>query len=633
MKNCKTSVHSLFTEKDIYLFKEGKHHRLYEKFGSHLIEVEGVKGCYFSVWAPNAASVSVIGDFNGWNRVSHPLNVRWDSSGIWEGFIPHVQNGATYKYYLVSKVNNQIFEKGDPFAHTWETPPKTASIVWDLAYEWDETLWLNERTKKNHLESPISIYEVHIGSWRRNTLEGNRSLTYREIADELTPYLTEMKFTHVEFMPVMEHPFFGSWGYQKVGYFAPSSRFGTPQDFMYLIETLHRNGIGVIYDWVPSHFPVDTHGLADFDGTHLYEHDDPKKGFHPDWSSYIFNYGRNEVRSFLISSAMFWCEKYHADGLRVDGVASILYLDYSRKTGEWIPNVYGGNQNLEAVEFLKELNSALYGNFPYIQTYAEESTAWPSVSRPTYLGGLGFGMKWNMGWMHDTLRYFSKTPIHRKFHHQEMLFSIIYAFTENFVLPLSHDEVVHGKGSLLNRMPGDDWQQFANLRLLYGYIYMHPGKKLLFMGGEFGQRAEWSHDASLEWHLLQYNPHQGIQNLIKDLNCFYTNTPALYENDFNHEGFEWVDLYNHEASVIAFMRKSKNKKDTLLVICNFTPVPRENYRIKVPEKGIWDEVINTDSTYYGGSNMGNLGKVKSTRVNGENFLNITLPPLSMICLK
>lgn len=633
MKNCRTLAHSLFTEQDITLFKEGKHHRLYEKFGSHLIEHEGVTGCYFSVWAPNAASVSVIGEFNGWNRESHPLFVRWDSSGIWEGFIPGVQNGSIYKYFVISKIGNQSFEKSDPFALLWETPPKTASVVWNTTYEWDEGEWIKNRAKKNHLDSPISIYEIHLGSWRRNTLEGNRSLTYREMAEELTSYLAEMGFTHVEFMPVMEHPFFGSWGYQKVGYFAPSSRFGTPQDFMFLIETLHRNGIGVILDWVPSHFPVDGHGLADFDGTHLYEHDDPKKGFHPDWSSYIFNYGRNEVRAFLISSAMFWCDKYHADGLRVDGVASILYLDYSRKAGEWMPNQFGGNQNLEAVEFLKELNAALYAAFPYIQTYAEESTAWPMVSRPTYSGGLGFGLKWNMGWMHDTLQYFSKTPIHRKFHHQEILFSIVYAFSENFVLPLSHDEVVHGKGSLLHKMPSDDWQQFANLRLLLGYMFMHPGKKLLFMGGEFGQRSEWSHDASLEWHLLKYAPHQGIQNLVKDLNRFYCNSSALFDNDFSGQGFEWVDLYNHEASVIAFMRKGKRKEDSLLVICNFTPVPRENYRISVSEKGTWHEVLNTDSTYYGGSNLGNLGSVKTARHDGTYVLNLRLPPLAMICLK
>lgn len=628
MKNCQTVAYSLFTEQDIYLFREGKHYRLYDKFGSHVVTHQGVVGTYFAVWAPNAASVSVIGDFNGWNRQSHPLFVRWDSSGIWEGFIPFVKNGSIYKYFITSKVENKSFEKGDPFALLWEIPPKTASVVWNIDYEWDEGKTIN-----NGLDTPISIYEIHLGSWRRNPLEGNRSLSYREIAEELPSYLLEMGFTHVEMMPVMEHPFFASWGYQKVGYFAPSSRFGTPQDFMFLIETLHRNGLGVILDWVPSHFPVDNHGLENFDGTHLYEHDDPQKGFHPDWSSYIFNYGRNEVRSFLISSAMFWCDKYHVDGLRVDGVASMLYLDYSRKAGEWVPNQFGGNQNLDAVEFLKEMNSAIYANFPHVQTTAEESTAWPMVSRPTYLGGLGFGMKWNMGWMHDTLKYFSKTPIHRKYHHYELLFSIIYAFTENFELPLSHDEVVHGKASLLHKMPGDDWQKFANLRLLLGYMFMHPGKKLLFMGGEFGQRSEWCHDASLEWHLLQYAPHQGVQNFVKDLNRFYRSTPALYEKDFVSEGFEWVDLFNHNDSVIAFQRKGNKSEDRLLAICNFTPVPRENYKIRVQEKGIWKEVLNSDSSYYGGSNLGNLGSVKTTRHKGEHVLNLTLPPLAIICLK
>ncbi len=632
MKNHTTAAYSLFTEQDIYLFREGKHYRLYEKFGAHCVTHNNVQGTYFAVWAPNAASVSVIGDFNGWNRESHPLFVRWDSSGIWEGFIPGVNNGTIYKYFIVSKVDNKSFEKGDPFALLWEIPPKTASVVWSDQYEWDEGQWPSEKKQKNQLNSPMSIYELHLGSWRRNPLEGNRSLTYREMAEELPPYLEQLGFTHVEFMPVMEHPFFGSWGYQKVGYFAPSSRFGTPQDFMFLIETLHRKGLGVILDWVPSHFPVDGHGLGDFDGTHLYEHEDVKKGFHPDWSSYIFNYGRNEVRAFLISSAVFWCDKYHVDGLRVDGVASILYLDYSRKAGEWVPNKNGGNENLEAVEFLKEMNCAIYADFPHVQTFAEESTAWPMVSRPTFVGGLGFGMKWNMGWMHDTLKYFSKTPVHRKYHHNEILFSIIYAFTENFVLPLSHDEVVHGKGSLLHKMPGDDWQKFANLRLLFGYMFMHPGKKLLFMGGEFGQRSEWSHDASLEWHLLQYAPHQGMQNWVKDLNRYYRKTPALYEKDFVGEGFEWVDLYNHEDSVVAFMRKGETEKDRLIVVCNFTPVPRLNYKIHLAEKGVWQEVLNSDSEYYGGSNMGNLGSVRSSRRKGEDVLNLTLPPLAIICL-
>ncbi|HXG31138.1 MAG TPA: 1,4-alpha-glucan branching protein GlgB, partial [Thermodesulfobacteriota bacterium] len=502
---------SLITDHDVYLFKEGSHFRLYNKLGSHTMTVDGMRGTYFAVWAPNAERVSVIGDFNDWESESHPLSVRWDGSGIWEGFIPGIEKGTLYKYHIVSRYNDYRVDKGDPFAFYWETPPKTASIVWDLHYEWSDGDWMRRRHEYNSLKAPFSIYEVHLGSWRRVPEEGNRFLTYREMAHHLADYVKDMGFTHVEFLPVMEHPFYGSWGYQIVGYFAPTSRYGTPQDFMYLVDYLHQNGIGVILDWVPSHFPSDEHGLVYFDGTCLYEHLDRRRGFHPEWNSYIFNHGRNEVRAFLISNALFWLDKYHVDGLRVDAVASMLYLDYARKEGEWIPNVYGGRENLEAVSFIKRFNEAVYGEFPDVQTIAEESTAWPMVSRPVYIGGLGFGMKWNMGWMHDTLKYFSTDPIYRKYNHNHLTFSIWYAFSENFVLPLSHDEVVYGKGSLIGKMPGDEWQRNANLRALLGYMYGHPGKKLLFMGGEFGQWREWVHEESLEWHVLEYGFHRGVQ--------------------------------------------------------------------------------------------------------------------------
>lgn len=613
----------MLTDQDIYLFKEGKHYRLYEKLGSHITD----KGVFFGVWAPNAKSVSVVGDFNGWNTQSHPLNVRWDGSGIFEGFIPGLGQGTLYKYNIDGVL------KGDPFAFYWETPPRTASIVWDTQYSWKTQEWALKREKVNHLDSPISIYELHFGSWRRVPEEDNRPLTYIEMAKDLPAYLKDMGFTHVEFMPIMEHPFGGSWGYQKIGYFAPSSRFGTPQDFMYLIDQLHQNDIGVILDWVPSHFPSDEHGLNKFDGTHLYEHEDPQKGFHPDWKSQIFNYGRNEVRSFLISSALFWCDKYQVDGIRVDAVASMLYLDYSRKPGEWSPNVYGGNENLEAVSFLKELNECLYGNYPYIQTYAEESTAWPMVSRPTYLGGLGFGLKWNMGWMHDTLLYFTKDPIHRKYHHNELTFSIIYAFNENFVLPLSHDEVVHGKASLLSKMRGDDWQKFANLRLLYGYMFLHPGKKLLFMGSEIASWSEWDHDQSLNWNFLHYDRHTEIQKWVRDLNKLYRSHPALYEYDFNHQGFEWIDINDRDQSVISFLRKGKDPDDLIMVVCNFTPLPRHNYKLPVPKKGLWKEICNSDSSFYGGTNVGNLGLVKTYTYAQSPKISLILPPLAIICFK
>lgn len=627
---------SLLTDLDIYYFKEGSHIQLYEKLGSHVISTDEADGTYFAVWAPNAKSVSVIGDFNEWNPESHPLGVRWDGSGIFEGFIPDIGKGTIYKYHINSKAPKYKVNKGDPYAFYWETPPKTASIVWDLNYEWSDVEWMNNRFKYNALNAPISVYEVHLGSWRRVAEEKNRSLTYREMAKELAEYVKDTGFTHVEFMPVMEHPFYGSWGYQTTGYFAPTSRYGTPQDFMYLIDHLHQNDIGVILDWVPSHFPADEHGLSFFDGTHLYEYAEPKKGYHPDWKSYIFNYGRNELSPFLISSAIFWLDKYHVDDLRVDAVASMLYLDYSRKEGEWIPNQFGGRENLEALSFIRRFNEVVYGNFPDVQTIAEESTAWPMVSRPTYVGGLGFGMKWNMGWMHDTLEYFSKNPVYRKHHHNTITFSIWYAFNENFMLPLSHDEVVYGKGSLIGKMPGDDWQKFANLRLLLGYMYAHPGKKLLFMGGEFGQWREWNHDSSLEWHLLQYPSHQGVLRWLQDLNQFYRNEPAMYELDFEREGFEWINLGDWEQSVISFIRRGGTTKDIILVICNFTPITRDKYRVGVPIEGSWTIVLNSDDKKYEGSGFLKTKGVKAKRIpfNDRNYsISIDLPSLAVIFLK
>ncbi len=627
---------SRFTEYDIFLFKQGNHSTLYEKMGAHLMEVNGIKGAYFAVWAPNAEKVSVIGDFNGWNPELHYLRPRDDGSGIWEGFIPGIDKGTLYKYHICSRFGGYRVDKGDPYALQWETPPKTSSIVWNLEYQWNDDEWMKNRHRYNSLHSAISIYEVHLGSWRRVPEEGNRYLTYREVAPYLADYIREMGFTHVEFMPVMEHPFYGSWGYQCIGFFAPTSRYGMPQDFMYLIDYLHQNGIGVILDWVPSHFPDDIHGLVYFDGTYLYEHADPKKGYHPEWRSYIFNYGRNEVRNFLLSSAVFWLEKYHIDGLRVDAVASMLYLDYGRKEGEWIPNEYGGKENIDAIKFFRRFNETVYEKHPDVQTIAEESTAWPMVSRPAYVGGLGFGMKWNMGWMHDTLYYFSRDPVHRKFHHNQLTFSIWYAFYENFILSLSHDEVVYGKGSLISKMPGDDWQKFANLRLLFGYMYCHPGKKLLFMGGEFGQWQEWYHEESLHWHLLEYPFHQGLRRWVQDLNKFLKNEPALYEFDFEMEGFEWVDISDWEKSIISFLRKGKTIRDVLLVVCNFTPVVRENYRIGVPFGGFWKEVLNSDSSFYGGSNKGNSGGIEADPVpsHGRSYsLLLTLPPLGIVVFK
>jgi 1,4-alpha-glucan branching enzyme len=627
---------TLLTDYDVYLFREGNHFRLYEKLGAHVMTVEGIEGTLFSVWAPNAEKVSVTGDFNGWNPDLNPLKSREDESGIWEGFAPLVYPGALYKYHIVSRYHGHKVDKADPFGFYSEVPPLTSSRVWELNYEWNDGEWMSARHLHNDLEASMSVYEVHLGSWRRVPEEGNRFLSYSEMAPYLCDYVKEMGFTHVEFLPLTEHPFYGSWGYQTVGYFSPTSRYGTPQEFMYLVDCLHRNGIGVILDWVPSHFPDDEHGLVYFDGTHLYEHADMRKGFHPDWNSYIFNYGRHEVKNFLISSALFWLDKFHIDGLRVDAVASMLYLDYARRGGEWIPNEYGGNENLEAIAFLKDFNEAVYASYPGVQTIAEESTAWPMVSRPTYVGGLGFGMKWNMGWMHDTLNYFEQDPIFRKFRHDQLTFSIWYAFSENFVLPLSHDEVVHGKGSLFGKMPGDEWQKYANLRLLFGYMYGHPGKKLLFMGGELAQWKEWNHDESIEWHVLQYPLHRGIQKWVKDLNHFYKMEPALHELDFGREGFEWVDIYDWQNSVISFVRQGKSVDDTVLVVCNFTPVTRYHYRVGVPRRGFWREALNSDSAYYEGSGQGNTGGVEAAPVPSHgryHSLTLTLPPLCVLFLK
>jgi 1,4-alpha-glucan branching enzyme len=636
--NKKNVIHgpTLLGEYDIHLFKEGNLFKLFEKLGAHPMTVEGEKGTHFAVWAPNAKSVSVVGDFNDWGPDSVPLAVRWDGSGIWEGFVPGVEKGSLYKFHIVSKHRKHKVNKGDPLGIYWEISPRTASVIWDLDYLWEDGEWMANRQKHNDLRAPLSVYEVHLGSWRRTMDAGQKVLTYREIASSLIEYVKDMGFTHIELLPIMEHPFYGSWGYQTVGYFAPTSRYGTPQDFMYFIDQLHQNGIGVILDWVPSHFPSDEHGLGYFDGTHLYEHKDPKKGFHPDWKSYIFNYGRNEVRNFLISNAVFWLEKYHVDGLRLDAVASMLYLDYSRKDGEWIPNVYGGRENIEAISFLKRLNEAVYQFFPDVQTIAEESTAWPMVTRPVYLGGLGFGMKWNMGWMHDILDYAAKDPVYRKHHHNQLTFSIWYAFTENFILPLSHDEVVHGKGSLLGRMPGDDWQKFANLRLLLGFLFTHPGKKMLFMGGEFGQWKEWNHEESLEWHLLEYSPHQGIQKWARDLNHLYRGLSALHELDFMQEGFEWIDFSDWESSVVSFLRKGRMAGDSVVVVCNFTPVVRMKYRLGVPAGGFWKEMLNSDAKEYGGSGVGNLGGAKAepkASHGKKHSISITLPPLGVLVFK
>jgi 1,4-alpha-glucan branching enzyme len=625
---------SLITGHDEYLFNEGTHFRLYDKLGSHPVVRDGVAGTHFAVWAPNAAHVSVIGDFNDWDKGRDVLTPRPGASGIWEGFLPHAGRGAHYKYHVGSRYRDHRMDKTDPYAVYNEKSPQNASIVWTLEYDWNDRDWMQERGHFNRLDAPMSIYELHLGSWQRD--DHGRFLGYREIADRLADYLRYTAFTHVELLPVMEHPYYPSWGYQVTGYFAPTSRYGTPQDFMYLVDRLHQAGVGVILDWVPSHFPTDGHGLGFFDGTHLYEHADPRRGFHPDWKSFIFNYGRNEVRAFLISSALFWLEKYHIDGLRVDAVASMLYLDYSRKHGEWIPNQYGGNENIEAIEFLRRFNHEVYSAHPDVQTIAEESTAWPMVSRPTYIGGLGFGMKWDMGWMHDTLKYMREQPIYRRFHHDHLTFRMLYAFSENFTLPLSHDEVVHGKGSLLGKMPGDDWQRFANLRLLYGYMYVQPGKKLLFMGGEMGVVPEWNPETSLEWWILDFPLHKGMQSWVRELNHVYRAERALHELDNDPSGFEWVDCSDVEQSIVSVLRKGKHSGELVLGVFNFTPVPRYDYRVGVPRHGFWAELLNSDAHEYGGSGVGNFGGAVAadTPAHGRPAsLHLTLPPLGALFFK
>jgi 1,4-alpha-glucan branching enzyme len=626
---------TLLTDDDLYLFNEGSHVRMYDKLGAHPVTVHDTAGTYFSLWAPNASQVSVLGDFNGWQNTSHPLRPR-HRSGLWEGFIPEARHGTSYKYHIVSQYANYSIDKADPYGFYHEEPPRTASIVWQMDYAWGDQAWMASRGCRNSLDAPISIYEVHLGSWKCVPEAGHRPLTYRELAPQLATHVQRLNFTHVQFLPLMEHPFYGSWGYQCTGFFAPTSRYGTPQDFMYLIDYLHQHGIGVILDWVPSHFPGDGHGLSYFDGTHLYEHADPRQGIHPDWDSFIFNYGRNEVRSFLLSSALFWLDRYHVDGLRVDAVASMLYLDYSRHQGEWIPNEYGGRENVQAIGFLRRLNEEVFRHYPAVQTIAEESTAWPMVSRPNYVGGLGFGLKWDMGWMHDTLKYMATDPIYRKYHHNDVTFRMMYAFSENFVLPLSHDETVYGKGSLLGKMPGDDWQKFANLRALYAYMYAQPGKKLLFMGGEFGQWREWNHDTSLDWHLLQYPAHFSLQRWVEDLNHLYRTEPALHEGDCHAAGFSWIDCTDAASSVLSCVRMGKDPESMIVIVANFTPVPRHNYRIGAPRSGFWKEVLNSDAAEYGGSNHGNLGGAETTPLpyhGHRQSLNLILPPLGVMFFK
>lgn len=615
---------ALFGERDVYLFREGTHSALYAVMGCVL----GAEAATFRLWAPNAARISVIGEWNGWDADADPLSVRSDETGIWEGTVRGVVRGQAYKYRILTRDGGRALDKADPFALYAEPPPSTASRAWVLDYEWGDDAWMASRGRRNALYAPISIYELHLGSWRREDFA--RLPTYRAIAQPLADYVQELGFTHVELLPITEHPFYGSWGYQTTGYYAPTARYGEPQDLMYLIDLLHQRGIGVILDWVPSHFPDDPHGLARFDGTYLYEHADPRQGLHPEWKSLIFNYHRHEVRAFLVSSALFWLTKYHVDGLRVDAVASMLYLDYGRNDGEWIPNVHGGRENLGAIQFLRQLNEAVYRECPDVQVIAEESTSWPMVSRPVYVGGLGFGMKWNMGWMHDTLEYMRQQPIYRKYRHDRLTFSIWYAFSENFVLPLSHDEVVYGKGSLIDKMPGDGWQQFANLRAMYGYMWGHPGKKLLFMGGEFAQHREWTHDGQLEWGSLDHAANAGVRRWVSDLNRLYRAAPALHEIDFEATGFEWIDDHDADASVIAFLRLARGRAP-VLVLCNFTPVPRSNYVVGVPVGGRWREILNSDATIYGGSGIGNLGSVQAAPVAAHgryHSLTMTLPPLA-----
>ena len=632
----------ILTDFDLHLIGQGSHYQMHEKLGAHPFTLAGAEGISFCLWAPNAKQISVVGDFNSWDREANPLAPR-ANSGLWEGFVPGLRQGALYKYFIRSQHNDYEVDKADPYAYASEIRPQTASKVWDISnYEWNDHDWMDRRASTTLHKSPMSIYEVHLGSWMRNPDEGNRWLTYRELAPKLAEYINEMGFTHVELLPVAEHPFDGSWGYQPVGFYSPTSRFGTPDDFMHLVDTLHQHGIGVILDWVPAHFPSDEHGLGYFDGTHLYEHADPRQGHHPDWNTLVFNYGRAEVQSFLIGNALFWFDKYHVDALRVDAVASMLYLNYSRKDNEWIPNREGGNENLEAIAFLRTLNEQVHAAYPGATVIAEESTAWPGVSRPTSLGGLGFGFKWNMGWMHDMLSYMAEDPVHRSFHQSRITFGMLYAFSENFILPFSHDEVVHGKGSMLRKMPGDDWQKFANLRLLYGFMFTHPGKKLLFMGCEFGQWNEWNHDSSLDWHLLGETPHAGLKRWVRDLNTFYRGEPALYESDFDPSGFEWIDCSDSSKSVVSFLRLSSPAhlsspaRPSFAVVCNFTPVPRHNYRIGVPSGGYWHEVLNSDAPLYYGSGQGNQGGVESTPLpmHGRPFsLNLTLPPLAIVVFR
>jgi 1,4-alpha-glucan branching enzyme len=625
-------LETALSEFDLYLFREGTFTRAYDKLGAHLAERDGRRGVHFAVWAPNAKRVSVIGDFNGWNRSANEMQP--SRAGVWEAFIPDAAQGALYKYHIESNYHDYKVDKADPYGFAAQIRPETASCVWNLEnYAWDDAAWMKGRRQNNALDSPISMYEVHLGSWRRLPEEGNRWLSYRELAPLLADYVHRQGFTHVELLPVMEHPFDGSWGYETIGYFAPTSRFGAPTDFMYLVDYLHQQGIGVILDWVPAHFPKDEAGLGYFDGSHLYEHADPRQGEQPDWNTFIFNYGRNEVQTFLISNALFWFDKYHVDGLRVDAVASMLYLDYGRREGQWIPNQYGGKENLEAIHFLRTLNERVYAAFPDVLMIAEESTAWPQVSRPTYVGGLGFGLKWNMGWMHDVLDYMSQDPVFRSYRHNQITFSLLYAFTENFVLPFSHDEVVYGKRSMIRKMPGDDWRKFANLRLLYGFMFGHPGKKLLFMGDEFGQWSEWNHDASLEWHLLQQPLHAGLQRWVRDLNTLYRGQPPLHELDFDAAGFEWVDCSDFQRSVISFLRRGRNPRGDLLFVCNFTPEVRHNYRVGIPRNGLWKEIMNSDAHLYGGSGQGNFGGLPAVPlpIHGRPFsLNMLLPPLGML---
>ncbi len=627
---------SWLSEYDLHLLAEGTHYHSYDRLGSHLTEQSGVRGAQFTVWAPNARRVSVVGDFNNWDESANPLE-SIDSSGLWTGFVPGVSAGTNYKYSVYSNYNGYTAMKIDPYAFHFETPPRSASVVWDLDdFGWDDAKWMAERGRRQAHDQPISIYEVHLGSWMRKPEEGNRWLSYDELADKLVPYVQQLGFTHVELLPITEHPFSGSWGYQSIGYFAATSRFGTPQGFMHLINRLHQAGIGVLMDWVPGHFPTDGHGLAFYDGTHLYEHADQRQGFHPDWGTYIFNFGRREVANFLTSSALFWIDKYHIDGLRVDAVASMLYLDYSREPGQWVPNAYGGRENIEAINFVKRLNEVVYARHPDVMMVAEESTAWPMVSRPTSVGGLGFGYKWNMGWMHDILSYFSKDPIYRGHHHNNLSFGLLYAYHENFMLPLSHDEVVHGKSSLISKMPGDAWQKFANLRLLFGLMTAYPGKKLLFMGGEFGQWNEWNSETSLDWHLLEFDTHRGLSRWMSDLNRMLREYRALYEVDFDPSGFTWVEVNDAANSVIAFMRYPRDRKNPILCVFNLTPVPRENYRMGVEEAGYWTEILNSDATCYAGSGMGMAGGVESEPVGSQgrpHSLRMTLPPLAAVFLR